>query len=97
EIHALDPGVQQRTEVALEIVAERAKVLRKGLRELPGKIVQIEAVRLVGHLMSLRWRRRAGFPAYVAGNCSIIPAAGRRRPGADEKATRFTWALQPAC
>src|SRR5690606_24100167 len=85
EIHPLEAGVQKRAEVALEIVAERAEVLRQGLRELPGKVIQVEAVLLVGHLKSLRLLRRARFRAYVAGNGSMIPLAPRGGSGGSEK------------
>src|SRR5690606_28154642 len=42
EIHAFQPGLQQRLEIALEVSAEGTKILRQRLRELAGKIVQIE-------------------------------------------------------
>src|SRR5690606_20391654 len=59
EIHALETGMQQRTEIALEIAAERAEILRKRLGQLPGQIVQIETVRVVGHRKSFGRRGRA--------------------------------------
>src|SRR5690606_16933171 len=54
EVHALETGVYERARVALQIVAERAEILRKRLRELPREVVQSETVRGIGHRKILR-------------------------------------------
>src|SRR5262249_59094865 len=43
ELHALEPAMQQRLEVALEILAERAQVRRHRFRELAPQLIQTEA------------------------------------------------------
>src|SRR5690606_39737722 len=69
---------QQRAEIALEIAAERAQILRQRLRELPRQVVEIEAVRVVGHTEILRPPEAGRESAGCAGNITaMIPRSPR--------------------
>jgi hypothetical protein len=53
ELHALDPRLEQRFEVPLQVLAEHFQVLRHRLGQLAGKLVQAETRRfLVIHFTS---------------------------------------------
>lgn len=92
EIHPLEPGHEQRPEVPFQVLAERAQILRHGLRQLAGELVDGRAFRrlvhcrclpsgLLRHITCRKARKSARSPG---------PPGFARGPRTDQKATRVT-------